>query len=234
MSRFTDQQRQAFRKPRAAEAARARKAADPYEQFQARVEAAEVRPSIRLVANALVKRHHELGRGIAKQPIMVGYGGRPRTERQGEQEAAYKPLAEATGLHRRTVQRAIADLVGMGLGFFKLPGGPKEDRYQDLEVPSRKERVVDDDGRVRYRAIGVYMVHTIGRGGCKKGGHGLANAYWVDGCEAPPADPTPSPADPTPEPEPPSSGAGPSGWQRAMKAAERKWSGSSRAPPEEP
>lgn len=196
-------QRQLQRRPRAAAEARARKAADPFEQLRARVGELDLPGRCQRVVDALAERHHDLGAGLRTKPVFIGYGGRPPSQRPRQDEARLPALAEATRMHRRSVQRAIRDLVEAGLLHRQL-GGPEDRRDQVVHVPSQRQRYLEH-GRVRYRPVGERRSHTIGRGGCDRGGWGLANAYWPDGIpdpEPPPPAPPPAPREPEPPPAP--------------------------------
>lgn len=204
-------QRRFLRRPQAALQARQRKAEDPFEQARSRALEADLPPSCRTVMAVFAERHHELGKGCRNLPVLMGYGGRPAAERPRQEGPRLPDLAKATGLHRRTVQRAMKLLLAAGVGLHKLFGGPDGVdehgmplRQQRVYVPCRRERY-EVEGQVRYRPIGERLQHTIGRGGCDKGGVGLANAYWVDGIPDPEPEPTPPPAPalPAPEGEPP-------------------------------
>ncbi len=195
--------------------ARHREAQDPFEQVLARVLEAILPPSCRVVMMAILKRHYQNGKGCRALPVLIGYGGRPPAERPRQAEAGMPALAEATGLHRRTVQRAIALLAAAGIGFHRLLGGPDgvdeqgEPRRQRVaHVPCRRERY-EHEGRTKYRPAGELRPHVVGRGGCDAGGVGLANGYWVDGIPDPEPEPTPpprpAPAEPATEGEPPPS-----------------------------
>ncbi len=204
MSRVNRSQRALLRRPRAAAEARARKAADPFEQLRVRVGELDLPGRCQRVVDALAERHHELGAALRGKPVMIGYGGRTAVERPRQEDARLPALAETARLHRRTVQRAIADLVGAGL-LHRRYGGPEDadEPRQVVHVPCQRQKYLKGEGKVGYRPVGERRAHTIGRGGCDRGGVGWANQYWPDGIAGPEPPPLPAPlAEPEPPPRP--------------------------------
>ncbi len=191
------------RRPRAAYEARKRKAEDPWEQFRTRVREAcaegRLRPSCIRVADALAERHEEIGHRDRQLPVFIGYGPVKPWDRHNHHQPTLPPLSQMTGLDRRTVMRCIDEMVEAGMlhrRWERPHGAPAGAEAQTVYVPSRRERYREGD-RIRYRPIGEPRGHQIGRGGCDRGGLGVANAYWVPGTPGP----EPPPAKP-PEPKP--------------------------------
>lgn len=192
MSKPNRLQRQAFRNQRASEAARARKAADPWEQARRRVRELKLPPSCALFVDAIAERHRELGLACRDQQVFVGYGDGTPAEMLARQRKPVQrprhpgrlpPLTEVTGRSRRTMIRAAKLLEG-----------------HDVMNRRRAGELVDRPFACRTKAgvVRGVRVHAIGRGGCDAGGLGLANGYWPFGMEDP--DPTVPPR-PAPAPD---------------------------------
>lgn len=198
------------RRPRAAFEARKRKAEDPWQRYRQvvrdLVDEGKLYPACIKVADALAERHQENGHKAAQLPVFVGYGPVEAWERQHHRPGVLPPLSVMTGLDRRTVMRCIAQMVELGI-LRRQYGDGREDDVRPVEVVSRRERYWEG-GRWHYRPVGPVRIHMIGRGGCDKGGLGIANCYWVEGTPGPEHDPEPPPPSP-PAPDPPPSGARP-------------------------
>lgn len=182
MPRFNRMQRERFRNQRAAEAARARKQADPFEQARARCRELRLPPSCALLVDALAERHRELGAGVADQPVYIGYGDGTEAERRSRNRKPVQrprhpgrlpPLTELTGRSRRTMIRA-AKLI---------------DEHQ---VVSRGRAGQLVERPYRCKTSGHVLMHAVGVGGCDLGGLGLANAYWPAGITPPELAPAPA------------------------------------------
>lgn len=214
-------QRRMSRDRRAAERARARKAADPWEQARQRCRDLGLAGSRVRAVDALAERHRELGQGIKDQPVMIGYGDRYRVRcwqcqrswtielRSPQQRIICRPRFGGCGAElkdvvpttrRRGPLPALAEM--MGCSRRTAIRAMKEVR--ELEVmacqpgaPPGEEATRPRRGR--RRKDGSFETFVMGRGGCSRGGEGWANAYHPWAMPAPGGPPTPGPPpDPTP------------------------------------
>lgn len=193
------EQRRYLRKHQARRAAEAREAADPWQQARERVRELHGPPAAQLVIDAQAERHRKLGRKLSQEPLFIGYGAGSEAEQRHHGARRTPGLAELTGRARRTVIRAQRWLVQHQV-LNCAPGGG----------PCWREARRDREGlRGRWS--------LIGRGGCDKGGQGLANMYW------PPGVPDPDPDPPPPPPPPPGvQMERPEGWQRVRAQLEER------------